>query len=157
MQYLDFSRVSSAEEIRAQLEEMVQNAFLTVRQAEAVAPEKLFAVFACPLGELIRGADRVIREFKFSVLVDASAYFPGGEGEKLLLQGVTDCCLISGDGLTVVDFKTDRIRPGAEAKAAEGYRPQLDAYSLALQRIFGLPVRRKLLYFFATDTLTDVE
>ena len=157
MQYLDFSRVSSAEEIRAQLEEMVQNAFLTVRQAEAVAPEKLFAVFAGPLGELIRGADRVIREFKFSVLVDASAYFPGGEGEKLLLQGVTDCCLISGDGLTVVDFKTDRIRPGAEAKAAEGYRPQLDAYSLALQRIFGLPVRRKLLYFFATDTLTNVE
>ena len=157
MQYLDFAKANSVEEIQTQLEKMVEDQFLSAKQAEAVAPEKLFAVFTGPLGALIRSAEKVIREFKFSVLVDACAYYPGVEGEKILLQGVTDCCLISNGQITVVDFKTDRIRPGGEEKAAQGYRPQLDAYSLALQRIFDLPVCRKLLYFFATDTLTEVE
>lgn len=29
-------------------------------------------------------------------------------GEKLLLQGVVDCCFMEEDGITVLDFKTDR-------------------------------------------------
>jgi ATP-dependent helicase/nuclease subunit A len=153
MQFLRFDHVSSEEEIRAQLEEMVRSAFLTEKQAEAVDPKKLYAVFTGPLGDLIRGAEQVIREFKFSILVDAENYFPGAGEEKLLLQGVTDCCLIRDGALTVVDFKTDRLKPGQEAEAAAGYRPQLEAYSLALERIFGLPVRGKLLYFFSTDAL----
>ena len=157
MQFLDFRRVSSLEQIREQLSQMVDNAFLTAKQAEAVAPEKLYAVFKGPLGEMIQGAQQVIREFKFSILVDADTYFPGAGTEKILLQGVTDCCLISHGALTVVDFKTDRVSPGGEAKAALTYKPQLDAYSLALERIYCLPVRRKVLYFFATDTLVDVE
>ena len=153
MQYLDFGRTDSLEQIQAQLEEMVRDAFLTPAQAEAVDPAKLLAVFRGPLGERIRGAERVLREFKFSVLTPAEHYFPEAVGEKLLLQGVTDCCLFRDGSIAVVDFKTDRIAPGAETAAGEKYRPQLEAYGEALARIFGLPVREKLLYFFATDTL----
>lgn len=49
------------------------------------------------------------------------------EGEEILLQGVTDCCLIELDGLVILDFKSDRLRPGAERERAEYYRGQLDA------------------------------
>ena len=156
MQYLDFSEVDSPEAIRAQLRRMVEEDFLTSAQAEAVDPEKLFRVFQGPLGELIRSADRVLREFKFSVLTPAEAWYPDAAGEKILLQGVTDCCLFRDGGITVVDFKTDRIRPGSEPDAAARYRPQLEAYADALGRIFGLPVKEMLLYFFATDTLTKL-
>ena len=74
----------------------------------------------------------------------------------MLLQGVTDCCLFQNGKLTVIDFKTDRVRPGEEAKAARRYQGQLDAYSLALSRIFETPVEKKLLYFFATDAIVAV-
>lgn len=156
MQYLDFSRVSSLEDIRTQLREMVDNDFLTQAQAASVDPEKLYRVFDGPLGELIRGADRVLREFKFSILTPASEWYSNGDGERILLQGVTDCCLFRDGGIVVVDFKTDRLRPGAEKKTAEKYRPQLEAYAKALSRIFGKPVVRKLLYFFAADSLTEL-
>ena len=158
MQYLDFADTGSLEAIRAQLARMVSLQLLSPKQAEAVPPERLYAVFTGPLGEQIRQAGQVIREFKFSILVDAGLYFGAdGAGEQILLQGVTDCCLICGGGLTVIDFKTDRVAPGGEREAGEKYRPQLDAYSLALSRIFRLPVRRRILYFFATDTPVEYE
>ena len=52
----------------------------------------------------------------------------------------------------MVDFKSDRIRPGDEKSRAEEYRPQLEAYGRALSAILGRPVRRMVLWFFATDT-----
>ena len=156
MQYLDFDRVRDLEAIRAQLGELVENAFLTPAQAEAVDPEKLLRVFRGPLGALLREADRVLREFKFSILVPAERWYPQARGERILLQGVTDCCLFRAGTLAVVDFKTDRVSPGGEAAAGEKYRPQLEAYAEALSRIFGLPVTKRYLYFFATDSLTEL-
>ncbi len=156
MQFLDFSKVSSLEEIRDQLRRMVADEFLTPKQAESVDPEKLLRVFRGPLGARILQADRVIREFKFSILVDASEYDAGVTGEKLMLQGVTDCCLIQNDEITVIDFKTDRVTSGREAEAGETYRPQLAAYGMALSRIFGMPVKHRLLYFFQTDAIVEV-
>ena len=156
MQYLDFSNVASLEAIQSQLRRMVEDDFLTSAQAEAVDPQKLFQVFQGPLGAMMQGADRVLREFKFSVLTSAESWYPDAAGEKLLLQGVTDCCLFRNGGIIVVDFKTDRIRPGTEPEAAARYRPQLKAYADALSRIFSLPVTEMLLYFFATDTLTKL-
>ena len=156
MQYLDFSHVADLEEIRSQLERMVSEAFLTPAQAAAVDPEKLLRVFRGPLGDLIRGADRVLREFKFSVLTPAETYYPEAVGDQVLLQGVTDCCLFRDGTITVVDFKTDRIGVGAEGAAGEKYRPQLEAYAAALSRIFGLPVTQKYLYFFQTDSLVAI-
>ena len=156
MQYLDFSRTDSLDDIRAQLERMVQEDFLTPAQAAAVDPEKLLKVFQGPLGALIRGADRLLREFKFSILTSSEKWYPDATGERILLQGVTDCCLFRDGEITVVDFKTDRISPGGEAAAGEKYRPQLEAYADALSRIFGLPVQKMLLYFFSTDTLVQL-
>ena len=156
MQYLDFDRTADLDQLRGELERLVRDAFLTPAQAAAVDPEKLLRVFEGPLGERIRGADRVLREFKFSILTPAERWYPAAAGEKVLLQGVTDCCLFRNGAITVVDFKTDRIKPGQEREAGEKYRPQLDAYADALSRIFTLPVTEKLLYFFATDTLVEI-
>lgn len=156
MQYLDFAKTGSEEEIAAELRRLVRDEFLTQKQADAVAPEKLLRVFDGPLGAQIKAADEVIREFKFSILVDAGTYFRAEPGEQVMLQGVTDCCLIKDGALTVVDFKTDRVAKGGEADSAAHYKPQLEAYSLALSRIFGLPVTKRILYYFQTDTAIEV-
>ena len=41
----------------------------------------------------------------------------------------------------------DRVAPDALAERAEHYRPQLEAYSLALAQVIGKPVKEKILYF----------
>ena len=56
----------------------------------------------------------------------------------------------------MVDCKSDRVRPGGERKQAEEYRPQLEAYSMALSAILGKPVNRQVLWFFATDTAVEL-
>ena len=84
------------------------------------------------------------REFKFSILVPAADYYPqAGAEEQVLLQGV-------------VDFKTDRVDRRSVAARAEEYRPQLAAYSRALEEITGKPVIRRCLWFFALDQAVDV-
>ena len=73
-------------------------------------------------------------------------------GEELLLQGVVDCAFETPDGLVVVDFKTDRVTPQQQSQRAEGYRPQLEAYALALGKVLEKDVSEKLLYFFHTNS-----
>ena len=68
--------------------------------------------------------------------------------DELMLQGVVDCCFETADGLTVVDFKTDRVFSALEVRQrAEHYRPQLEAYSRALERVLERPVGRRILCF----------
>ena len=72
---------------------------------------------------------------------------------EVLLQGVVDCWFDGLEGITVLDFKSDRIRPGGEAARGEEYRPQLEAYSRALEEITGKQVARKALWFFEPGEL----
>ena len=100
-------------------------------------------------GRQLLAAREVHREFKFSILMPAADYGPGLEGEEVLLQGVVDCWFDGLEGITVLDFKSDRIRPGGEAARGEEYRPQLEAYSRALEKVLEKPVVRRVLYFLA--------
>lgn len=152
MQFLRYEACSDVAGVQAELQRLEQEHFLTHQQVEAVDANALWRFFSSPLGQRVRSAKHVVREFKFSVLTDAAFLSPDAAGEKLLLQGVTDCCILDEDGITVLDFKTDRVRPGGEGAAAAYYRGQMEAYSKALSRIFDRPVKQRILYFFATDT-----
>ncbi|MFR8331985.1 MAG: PD-(D/E)XK nuclease family protein [Oscillospiraceae bacterium] len=112
--------------------------------------------FQTELGQRLREGQGVLREFKFSILEDGQILEERLAGEELLLQGVVDCCLMEDDGITILDFKTDRIRPGEEAAAAARYAGQVRTYGQALSRIFEKPVKRLLLYFFQTGRLQEV-
>ena len=59
-------------------------------------------------------------------------------------------------GTVVVDFKTDRLAPGEEPQRAEEYRPQLEAYAQALERVMEEKVCRKVLYFFSTGATINL-
>lgn len=152
MQYLRYEACTSESGVKQELDRLVSERFLTQEQAQAVPPRKLLRFFQSDLGQYVLQAEKVVREFKFSILEDGAAYDSKLSGETLLLQGVTDCCILDGGMLTILDFKSDRIAPGEEAARAEHYRGQIEAYCRALSRIFGLPVKDRILYFFATDT-----
>ena len=156
MQYLPFEACDSREGLDAQIDDLIHRGLLDEAQAEHLDREAVTAFFDGDLGRRLRSGENVLREFKFSILDDASNYGDGLEGEKVLLQGVVDCALIEADGITVVDFKTDRVTPMTLSQAVERYRPQVRAYAAALERIYELPVKKAVLHFFHLRQTVEV-
>lgn len=153
MQYLPFTTSADPEAVAGVIDELRQKRLLTPQQAEAVDCQKLAAFLTSPLADRIRAAKKVWREYRFHLLVSAAWVDPRlAAEEEMMLQGVVDCCFETEEGLVVVDFKTDRIRPGQETERAETYRAQLEAYAHALSQVLEKPVRHKILYFFATNS-----
>lgn len=157
MQYIDFGRTDSLAQVEEEIARLVEKQFLTPQQGEAVDAAKIYAFFVSPLGRELRAAPILRREFKFSILVPAADYYDrAGEGERMLLQGVVDCYFETADGVTVVDFKTDRVTPQSAPLRAAEYRPQLMAYSRALEEITGKAVARRVLWFFSVGCAVEV-
>ena len=147
MQYLDFAACKDAAAVTLEIDRLVSQRYISVEQGSMIDPETISAFFATELGQKIRQG-KVEREFKFSILEDGVGTDPALAGEQVLLQGVVDCALIEPDGITIIDFKTDRVTQESVAFTAERYRPQVETYANAMARIFGLPVKEASLYFF---------
>lgn len=137
--------------------DLVERHLLTKEQAAAVDQAAIRRFLASELAEELRRADRVEREYRFSLLVDATAYYTDmGAGEQVMLQGVVDLFAETAEGLTVVDFKTDYVTAETLEKKVADYRPQIGAYSSALEQIVEKPVIRRVLYFFRTGQTVEV-
>ncbi len=156
MQFIRYEACVSPEGVETELKRLLAEEFLTQRQFEAVNREWIMAFFTTDLGRRLQKSKNVLREFKFSILEDGKLLDEDLAGEKLLLQGVVDCCLMEDDGLTVLDFKTDNVRPGQEEAKANHYAPQVQTYGKALSKIWEKPVKKLLLYFFRTGRLWEV-
>lgn len=154
LQYLDFAD----RDVAGQVETLRDHDLLTAEQADAVDVRGLERFLASPLAEEIRQGSNVLREYRFTLLMDARDYDPAAsERDSILLQGVVDCCFETDAGLTVVDFKTDHVRTAEEVtQRAEQYRPQLAAYSLALEKVLERPVVRRALYFLNAGETVEI-
>ena len=155
LQYLDFS-AQSEQEVKAQVEEMFTRRLLAREQADAVDTKAIAAFLQSDFAARIRKSTHVEREYRFSLLRPMSDYVETAGDDRLLLQGVVDCFFEENGGLVVLDFKTDRITRMQTAERAAQYRPQLEAYASALERIIEKPVREKVLYFFTTGEFVKV-
>ena len=149
LQYLDFSGKSDEVGVRAQLEAMRVQRKLTDEQVEAVDVRAIVRFLQSPLAERIRASEQVEREYRFSLLRPVRDFAVVNSDDEVLLQGVVDCFFEEDGELVVVDFKTDRVTRAQLEERAEHYRPQLEAYSMALSRVTGKRVKEKLLYFFS--------
>ena len=153
---LDFARTDAAD-IRAAIKDLITGEYIRPAAAETIDAARIAAFFATELGQRIKAAPEVLREFKFSVLVPAESVLDmGGEtGEHILMQGVADAVIRTDKELVVIDYKTDRPFGSADRAAwlrekTEVYRRQVELYADALTRIFGLPVRETWLCFLHT-------
>ena len=154
LQFLDFA----GGDVAAQVEKMRLDGRLTEQQAQAVDLLSLEQFLSSPLAEEIRRGKNLLREYRFTLLIEASRYDPhAAAGDTMLLQGVVDCCFETEEGITVVDFKTDRVFSEEEIHSrAEVYRPQLEAYSIALEQVLEKKVVRRVLYFLPAGKAKEV-
>lgn len=156
LQYVHYDRCGSPQEIAKEVARLTEKGFLTREQGHMVDCEKLHRFFASPMGTMLRTGTPYLREFKFSILDEGSHYGDGLQEEQVLLQGVVDCALLEEDGITVIDFKTDRITEQTLSEAVQRYTVQLNTYGEALERIYEKPIKGKFLYFFQLDRFAEV-
>ena len=156
MENIRYDCCTDLEGVKAELLRLSADGFVKAEDAQKIDPQAIFGFFETELGQRMMNAPDLLREFKFSVLVGGQDYSCTCEEDKVLLQGVVDCALIEDDGVTVVDFKTDRITEKDLDQAVDAYRFQVKAYSDALTRIYDKPVKAAYLYFFKLNKLVSV-
>jgi ATP-dependent exoDNAse (exonuclease V) beta subunit len=90
---------------------------------------------------LSRGTTRFEREYPFSWQIN----------EKTVLEGFIDLLMIDRDAnrCLLIDWKTNRIKPGNEESLRQRYRPQIAAYWMSLREITKLEIEAGI---FATAT-----
>lgn len=156
MQYLDFHNLDAEE----QISQLRENKLLTDEQADALDLTIFTRFLRSRLAREIRGGKNLLREYPFTILLDAHEYDPKAQSEsddKILFQGVVDCCFETDTGLTVVDFKSDHVFSREMThERAELYRSQLIAYSRALERVLEKPVTRRILYFLNNGMTIEI-
>ncbi|MCF0122999.1 MAG: helicase-exonuclease AddAB subunit AddA [Ruminiclostridium sp.] len=148
MQSIRLTQTGSPEEVREELGRLVTEEYITDQQARTVDVTAVFRFFDSDLGREMRASGELYREYPFSVLAPAFHFYPEvSEEENILLQGVIDCWFRGPEGITLVDFKTDRVTADTAQERAESYRGQLSAYSYALEQVTGEKVVRRILWF----------
>ncbi len=155
MQFADYAKAETS--LEQEIRRMADLGFLTRQQAESLDTHCLSAFFTSPLYRRMTAADQLWREYHFAVTIPAGQLtdLPADmAGEPVLVQGIADCLFREGDSLILVDYKTDRVKNGAEL--CDRYRSQMVFYKQALEAIFGLPVREMLLYSFTLSDIVEV-
>lgn len=157
MQSLPLSHEPDDKELTDFLEELVAKEILSPEQKESITYSEIQAFFRTKLGRLVNeNLQQVEREIPFSYHLPASVIYPEAETEeRVLIQGVIDCMLEEADGVTLIDYKTDRIGSHfpngwleAEPVLKKRYEVQMHLYQKAIEAITKKPVKHIYLYFF---------
>lgn len=160
MQFIRYENTGSLEEIQEEISRMTAMELITSQQAQACDARKILRFFESPLGQQVRAAKQVWREEKFTLLLPAAqldAQWKEAGEHCTMLQGVIDCFFLDEQGQVVlIDFKTDRVRPGDRPLLQQRYGMQLEAYARAIGEIYGLQVVRRCLYLFHLDEAVEL-
>ena len=88
-----------------------------------------------------------------------SIYISGTEGDSVLVQGIIDLLYKTGEGYTILDYKTDRLEgatPGERAaEALDRHSFQLNNYGAACEEE-GMKIAHKLLYLVRYGEFVEV-
>ncbi|MCR4842153.1 MAG: PD-(D/E)XK nuclease family protein, partial [Eubacterium sp.] len=147
---MDFESVGSAEDIKTQL----NNLLAAGRMSEEESGLIDMSIFSAFVGSglfagMKRAAEegRLRRESPFVMTVSASEVssdYPADE--KVLIQGIMDAYYTDDDGITLIDYKTDKIK--APEELIDRYRVQMQLYARALESGTGRKVHTCVLYSF---------
>ena len=156
LQYIRYESCGTLDGVAKEIRRLAEFGLITSEQAQMVRPRVIARFFESEIGKKLLGGCDHLREFKFSILDEGRNYGPGLEGEQVLLQGVVDLALLEEGGITVVDFKTDFATSENLQQLVDRYRPQVETYAGAMERIYGKPVRAAYLYFFHMDVFVEI-
>ena len=172
LQFADFTRLRECG-VEEELKRLVSEGFLTEKMASLVDKAQIAHFAQDGITERILGARRVLREFRFNLLLPASMLTEDDSlkasldesGECVTAQGVFDCVFEEADGsLVLLDYKTDYMtafelqnRSFGRKKLRERHSLQLYYYAEAVKRIFGRAPSEVYLYSLALGEAVSVD
>lgn len=146
MQFADFH--AAAENPEKELIRLVEKAWLTPEQGEAVDVHRVRAFFQGSLGRRVLASAEVLKERRFTVTLPAhmvrEGLEDGGLEEQVVLQGAVDCTFLEGGRIHIIDFKTDRVETVEELW--QRYQVQIRLYAYAMEQAAGQQVGDLVLY-----------
>ncbi len=160
LQHIDMTKTSSPEEIQMEIQRMTEQNIISITQSETVDALSLYNFFQSPVGQRLKSADKVWKEFSFYAEADASEFYPNiKEGEeKILLQGTIDCFFREKDGnIVLLDYKTDRISERDIISRAEKYAIQLRYYKKGLEAITDTKIKEAYICFLHSDKAVSLD
>ena len=152
MEFVDFKKaINEAREcdkayINERAETLKGNGAISEPVFKALDLGKVYAFFETEIGTRACAAAReglLSKEKPFTLRVERS-------GKSVLVQGIIDCYFSDGDGLVLVDYKSNRLsykdREADIERIKEEYREQISLYRRALEEGTGLSVKEAYLY-----------
>ena len=153
MECLEYGKTDTSQNLKEQIEELVQNQKLSEVEAKCVRVSDICGFVECDLGQRMKAAalkGRLFREQPFVISRSAAKIDESwDESERVLVQGIIDAYFLEDEEIVLVDYKTDYVRRGEEKKLIERYHTQLEDYGQALERMTRRRVKEKYIYSFA--------
>jgi len=149
---------TNKDDVLALIKQLVAQKVLSEEEAQIVPVGGIVRFLASDVVLRMRQSVMLKREVPFAVAVPPgviNSAFVDEEGDEMVLHGVVDCVFEEDGGLVVVDYKTERVSGGGMA-AAEAYRPQMELYQYALEKVFKKKVLQRIIYFFDGDLAVEV-
>ncbi len=152
-------------DIAAEADRLLREQFLTKEEHAILDLPALTAFWKSELGAKIRAHASVVqRELPFTARfspAEITAITGGPADESLgeefvVVQGVADLIVLLPEEIWLVDFKTDDVRArDLEARVAT-YRPQLQLYAAALEKIYSCKVTLRALHFLTARQTREI-
>src|SRR4029077_12012038 len=110
---------------------------------------------ASELGQKIRATpdQDLLREIPFNLALPPEKFPNAGPSadplDQVMLRGRIDLLIREDQAFTVVDYKTDNVTEAEIDARQDFYRPQVQLYRDAIQKLTGTPVTGVYLVFLA--------
>lgn len=170
MELFDNANVTTKEQVEKHLDSLRQEGYLPEETREFVTVDKIAAFAVSDLGKRMCQAareGRLYKEKQFVIGVSPERLMKDKyeqknnreeaihESEKakppIVVQGIIDAYFREGNNLILLDYKTDRVKPGQERILTDRYYTQLLYYKDTLEQLTGLTVSETYLYSFALN------
>lgn len=145
MQLADIEKIKI--DINSEIKRLIAKKYMTETETQNIDIMKIKTLMSSKLGDLLLSDKKIFKEFRFIDFIDAKYFDKDIEnGEKVILQGVVDCIIINDEGITIIDYKTDKVKD--IEILGERYKKQLELYSKTVEKRFGKKVSKKIIYSF---------
>jgi ATP-dependent helicase/nuclease subunit A len=161
LEHFDFVQTDLA----AEAERLVNENRLSTDERAALDLDALQSFWNSDLGRNIRAnPQNVKRELPFTARfrpaeiskITGQKIESGLEDEFVVVQGVADLVVILPGEIWLVDFKTDAVTPRELPAKVKTYKPQLQLYAAALERIYSRKVTKRVLHFLSAGRTEEL-
>lgn len=134
------------EKLKNEIQRLVQNEIITLKEASKINIDKLLTYTKSDLYKSLKTAKEIHKEQPFYINLQANEVYEVDVQEKILVQGVIDLYYIDeNDNIILVDYKTDYVKQN-EQELVDKYKKQLQIYKLALEEALQKEVSKTYIY-----------